>query len=474
MNPERWQQTEDLFDAASYIPPADRAQWLRDACGDDDYLRADVEYLLEQETRADRNGFLAQPEVADPRVDSTVEWPRNDRQRSVQEREVRQQSRREPSVDSDCFSPKAAIAQGSGRRTADEARSVIQARLRELLLIYVLIFGVMLFVRPVVLGASPFAILIPFCIVAAGLVGITILLSVRRFAVGRLRWIELGMTVAVASLLVLYEYRTLVGRTLEQDRMLAQLIMKNVVLLTSILILTVGIYVPKSWRRAAIVSGLLATLPLASLLGAYVLHPEAVRWVGEPRSDGRLPLALFGLDAVFLFTLAGISSFAADTISRLRLQVVEARQFGQYRLGRLIGSGGMGDVYLAEHQLLKRSCAVKLIRPEVILNAGTIERFEREVRINATLSHPNTVEISLAPDALARAVLPGVLSALAARAHFSTRRYAPGQEGCVWPGEGRHAGGKARSIHAGMPPCHPVWVTAAGGRDYRPGDDTAT
>ena len=53
----------------------------------------------------------------------------------------------------------------------------------------------------------------------------------------------------------------------------------------------------------------------------------------------------------------------------------------------------MGEVFLAEHELLKRPCAVKLIRPEVVLRAGTIDRFEREVRINATLSHPNTVEI---------------------------------------------------------------------------------
>ena len=99
------------------------------------------------------------------------------------------------------------------------------------------------------------------------------------------------------------------------------------------------------------------------------------------------------VDTAFLLTLAAISSFAAQTISRLRSQVAEARRFGQYRLGRRIGAGGMGEVFLAEHELLKRPCAVKLIRPEVVLRAGTIERFEREVRINATLSHPNTVEI---------------------------------------------------------------------------------
>ena len=106
-----------------------------------------------------------------------------------------------------------------------------------------------------------------------------------------------------------------------------------------------------------------------------------------------MPLAVFAVDTAFLVTLGAISTFAAHTISRLRSEVIEARRLGQYRLGERIGAGGMGEVYLAEHELLKRPCAVKLIRPEAITRAGTVERFEREVRINATLSHPNTVEI---------------------------------------------------------------------------------
>src|SRR5205814_3458599 len=47
----------------------------------------------------------------------------------------------------------------------------------------------------------------------------------------------------------------------------------------------------------------------------------------------------------------------------------------------------------AEHQLLKRPCAVKLIRPNDAADPQALERFEREVRLTATLSHPNTVEI---------------------------------------------------------------------------------
>ena len=302
-------------------------------------------------------------------------------------------ARTAPGDGTDGFSPKAAITSSRWQRSEEETRSVIQSRLRELPLIYVLIFGMMLLLRPVVLSSLPMAILAPFGIVATTFAGIAILLSARSFSLAWLRRIELVMTVALAGLLVVYECRAIIGPSLQADRIMAEKIVKNVILLVSLLMLIDAIYVPKGWRRAAIMSSSLAVLPVATLAGAYLLYPESVRWVGEPRADGIKPLAVFGVDTVFLLTLAAISSFAAQTISRLRSQVVEARRFGQYRLGERIGAGGMGEVFLAEHELLKRPCAVKLIRPEVVLRAGTIDRFEREVRINATLSHPNTVEI---------------------------------------------------------------------------------
>ena len=116
-------------------------------------------------------------------------------------------------------------------------------------------------------------------------------------------------------------------------------------------------------------------------------------WRGWSKSDDARASALFSFDAMILLILAVGSTFGARTISRLRRQVAEARQLGQYRLRRRIGAGGMGEVYLAEHQLLKRPCAVKLIRPDDAADPKALERFEREVRLTATLSHPNTVEI---------------------------------------------------------------------------------
>ncbi len=98
-------------------------------------------------------------------------------------------------------------------------------------------------------------------------------------------------------------------------------------------------------------------------------------------------------DALLLAILAAGSAYGAHMISRLRRQVVEARQLGQYRLKRRLGSGGMGEVYLAEHQLLKRPCALKLIRPGAAAEAGALDLFEREVCLTAALSHWNIVEI---------------------------------------------------------------------------------
>src|SRR5260370_3348455 len=53
----------------------------------------------------------------------------------------------------------------------------------------------------------------------------------------------------------------------------------------------------------------------------------------------------------------------------------------------------MGEVYLGEHVLLRRACAIKLIRPDQAGDPTNLSRFEREVQAMATLTHWNTVEI---------------------------------------------------------------------------------
>ena len=69
------------------------------------------------------------------------------------------------------------------------------------------------------------------------------------------------------------------------------------------------------------------------------------------------------------------------------------QQLGGFRLVRKLGEGGMGVVYLAEQESLRRSVALKLIRPDQMLFEGARERFRREVDAVARLQHPAVVPI---------------------------------------------------------------------------------
>jgi hypothetical protein len=66
---------------------------------------------------------------------------------------------------------------------------------------------------------------------------------------------------------------------------------------------------------------------------------------------------------------------------------------GRYRLGALLGSGGMADVYDAVDERLDRPVAVKVLRPAMAAQPDVRRRFEAEARAAARLSHPNVVAV---------------------------------------------------------------------------------
>jgi non-specific serine/threonine protein kinase len=69
------------------------------------------------------------------------------------------------------------------------------------------------------------------------------------------------------------------------------------------------------------------------------------------------------------------------------------RRLGPYTLGEFLGGGAWGEVYRAEHRLLGRARAVKVLRPELAADADLVRRFEREANLAAGLRHPNIVVI---------------------------------------------------------------------------------
>jgi len=155
------------------------------------------------------------------------------------------------------------------------------------------------------------------------------------------------------------------------------------------LIFTYALFIPNHWRRALWMIALMAFTPVVLALLAAIFSPVVSQFATQSIEF------LHGL--VSLILMSGFGTVAATwgvyTIGSLRTEVYSARQFGQYRLSRLLGVGGMGEVYVGEHLLLKRPCAIKVIKPKQASDPKMLERFEREVRSTARLTHWNTVAI---------------------------------------------------------------------------------
>ena len=66
---------------------------------------------------------------------------------------------------------------------------------------------------------------------------------------------------------------------------------------------------------------------------------------------------------------------------------------GRYRLGRILGTGGMAEVFLAEDTRLHRTVAVKVLRSDLARDANFQERFRREAHSAASLNHPSIVAV---------------------------------------------------------------------------------
>jgi eukaryotic-like serine/threonine-protein kinase len=157
-----------------------------------------------------------------------------------------------------------------------------------------------------------------------------------------------------------------------------------------LLMFTYALFVPNPWRRAAVAIGAMAAAPVMLALYLSLTNPGFHAVIkSSPEIYGNFVLGMGMFMALGFFA----ATFGVHTIGSLRYEVHQAKQLGQYRLKEQLGSGGMGEVFLAEHQLLKRPCAIKIIHPEKAGDARVLARFEREVRATAKLSHWNTVEI---------------------------------------------------------------------------------
>jgi eukaryotic-like serine/threonine-protein kinase len=154
------------------------------------------------------------------------------------------------------------------------------------------------------------------------------------------------------------------------------------------LIFTYAMFIPNTWQRAAAVLGVIGLLPVLLMVELCWQFPEVWALAQTEQFSG-----LFSGQLLCILSSVLAGTVGVHTIGTLRREAFAAKQLGQYRLKQKLGSGGMGDVYLAEHQMLKRPCAVKVIRPDRAGDPKMLARFEREVRATAKLSHWNSIDI---------------------------------------------------------------------------------
>lgn len=127
-------------------------------------------------------------------------------------------------------------------------------------------------------------------------------------------------------------------------------------------------------------------------LTSEIDYSEAMRPVTVVRTVNIIILALAGS---FLIMIIIYSYVNGDITARCHLAEAEAKEMGQYRVLGKIGEGGMGVIYKAEHKLMKRETALKVLKKVEDLEATEQfqTRFEKEVMLSSKLTHPNTIGI---------------------------------------------------------------------------------
>lgn len=264
--------------------------------------------------------------------------------------------------------------------TSEEERSFVQGRIRlfaKLMCALALTFTVVLWLM---VG------LIPELRSRVGMVGWVAPLALwgvlgsTWFVTARFRLGPWGLNLAdalpLAALSALLAVTTVMGWELEPQRY-------GVIVAGTTTAMARVFVVPSRWQRTLVVSSILVLGPfLGAVYRAVVPMPGVDALALGPLTAG----VLWGSVSVVL------AAVGSHVIFGLRREIHEARKLGQYTLGAKLGEGGMGQVYLAKHSLLRRPTAIKLL-PQDRAGAQAIERFEREVQLTATLKHPNTVSI---------------------------------------------------------------------------------
>lgn len=154
----------------------------------------------------------------------------------------------------------------------------------------------------------------------------------------------------------------------------------------AIVIVLFPMFVPVTLKKTLLASLLAASMGPLALLVYRTVH-------GSP-----WPEAAAYTSYIANYVVIWVVLRTSKQLQIMNREVERAKRMGSYELKELLGKGGMGEVWKADHQLLRRPAAVKLIRPEALggregEGATTVRRFEREAQATANLHSSHTIQL---------------------------------------------------------------------------------
>ena len=227
---------------------------------------------------------------------------------------------------------------------------------------------------------------LPSVLSILGGVTVALLVSSPRLAARTKVYLGLGFEVLASAGIASTEYREIASPILyTQDRMPGGFGLSWV----AAWVMLFSVVMPTRPGTAIMTAACsIATVPLVYAVGAA--------------SGSNVPLAPapFFFNLVFPYLVVLLMCYVGSrVVYQLGTAVREARELGSYRLRERLGAGGMGEVWRAEHRLLARPAAIKLIRSEILgpSEAGgrqmLVRRFEREAQATALMRSAHTVEL---------------------------------------------------------------------------------
>jgi len=229
------------------------------------------------------------------------------------------------------------------------------------------------------------------------------------------KWFIFGMAVWLGTSIIAFVVRVVFP--LSGPTLLIFELVNHVLGLSFVLIplgLAFGLLRYKLWDvdfliNRAVVLGIMAVMFIVLAAGSlFALSQVAANLPGGPLVGVAVGAAIFGVAfnpvykecRTFVDRLYGIKLDYAEAIKAYGGTKKEALKtggtqtsFGSYSGLTLLGRGGMGEVYRAQHPTLNRAVAIKILPPHIAGKSDGGKRFMREAQTIATLKHPNIVSL---------------------------------------------------------------------------------